>query len=144
MTKLTALSGDKSRRRESHSNWDQVLDLDEPGLELGVAEREMFNCSFEYYAAESFQNAYHGVSQLAEKGSSVSQYFLGIMYLKGSGVLQDFIQAHMWFNIATSKDHKKARGYLDKLTDRMSPEQLAEAQKRAREWVDSRDDAFGP
>ena len=72
---------------------------------------------------------------LSEKGSSISQYFLGEMYLEGMGVLQDFSLAHMWFNIAASQGHKKARVYRDRLTKKMGADQIAEAQKLARECM---------
>ena len=61
------------------------------------------------------------------------------MYLKGSGTLQDYCLAHMWFNIAASQDYKKATVQLEKLTSRMNMEQLAEAQKMAREWIHNQD-----
>ena len=132
----------KARQPEPSAEWDQVMELDEPGLELAQADREMFNYSFEYYAKESYANAFKGFRELAEKGSSVSQYFIGVMYLRGAGTLQDFVGAHMWLNIAASKGHKKARNHLEKLTDKMSCEQLAEAQMLARKWVETHEDAI--
>ena len=51
------------------------------------------------------------------------------------GVLQDNVYAHMWFNIAASngyEDSKKARDYVESM---MTSEQLAEAQKLARECI---------
>ena len=32
-----------------------------------------------------------------------AQYNLGIMYDRGEGVPQDFVQAHLWFNISASR-----------------------------------------
>ncbi|NNE64363.1 MAG: hypothetical protein HKN34_09790 [Gammaproteobacteria bacterium] len=57
------------------------------------------------------------------------------MYLKGLGVLQDFCRAHLWLNMASSRGHKKARMQLEKLTNRMSAQQVADAQKLARAWA---------
>jgi TPR repeat protein len=59
------------------------------------------------------------------------------MYLKGYGVLQDFVQSHVWFNISGSKGYGKARSHLEKLTKIMSADQVAEAQKKAKAWVES-------
>jgi len=57
------------------------------------------------------------------------------MYSSGMGVLQDFAQAHMWLNIASSQGHHKARRLLEKLTHHMTADQIADAQKQARQWV---------
>jgi hypothetical protein len=38
----------------------------------------------------------------------------------------------MWLNIASSRGHKKARTQLEKLTQKMTTDELAEAQKLAR------------
>ena len=61
------------------------------------------------------------------------------MYAKGQGVPQDYVQAHKWFNLAaatsTSKpDHDNAVKARDNVAARMTPAQIAEAQKLAREW----------
>jgi TPR repeat protein len=56
------------------------------------------------------------------------------MYDKGSGVTQDYLQAHMWFNLAAARGEKTAREFRDSLAEKMTPEQIAEAQRTAREW----------
>ena len=91
--------------------------------------------SLDAFMSGSYDLAYEGFVKLAEAGSSVSQYYLGMMFLNGKGVLQDFCEAHMWFNIASSRGHDKARKQLEKLTHGMVPEQVAEAQSQARHWV---------
>ena len=49
-------------------------------------------------------------------------------------MLQDFIQAHKWYNLAAANGHGKAAEYRDALAKQMTPAQIAEAQKLAREW----------
>jgi uncharacterized protein len=56
------------------------------------------------------------------------------MYLKGHGVIQDNIRAHMWLNIAAAKGHKVAPTTRDIIAEKMTPQQIAEAQRLAREW----------
>ena len=75
----------------------------------------------------------------AAQGDALAQYHLGLMYAKGYGVPQNHIEAHKWFNLAaassTSKPNRdRAVEARDKLAARMTPAQLAEAQKLAREW----------
>ena len=57
------------------------------------------------------------------------------MYENGYGVLQDYIRAHMWYNIAASSGNKMASNNRDIVAERMSPVQLETAQKLARECV---------
>ena len=138
MSKLAVMPKNKEAR--PLEDWYQIMGIDELPEELSVADREMFNYSVDYYTKETYADAYQGFSTLATKGCAASQYFLGVMYLKGYGVLQDFVQSHVWFNIAASKGYRKARSYLEKLTNQMSPDQIAEAQKKARELLESIDD----
>ncbi len=130
MAKVSSIS------KKPYKDWYRAISKDRlDSVVLKGADREMFHYAFESLTAETYGLAYEGFLELSEKGSSISQYFLGEMCLKGMGVLQDFSQAHMWFNIAASQGHKKARAHLDRLTIKMSSDQIAEAQKLAREWV---------
>ena len=115
----------------SPDDWFEVMG----GVGLKDIDRENFNSAFESFIAGSYDSAFKGFARLSTRGSSVSQYHLGLMYLKGTGVLQDFCRAHLWFNIASSQGHKKAGIQLEKLTNKMSVHQIAEAQKLARAWA---------
>ncbi len=82
-----------------------------------------------------FSAAIFGVTRKAAgKGHASSQYNLGVMYAKGQGVTQDFVQAHMWFNLAAAKGEETARKGLDLVAEEMTPAEIAEAQRLAREW----------
>ena len=98
-------------------------------------DRRAFNYAFESFVAGSYDSAFKGFAKLSIKGSIASQYHLGLMYLKGMGALQDYCYAHLWFNIASSQNHKKSRIQLEKLTRKMSAQQVAEAQKLAQAWA---------
>ncbi len=70
---------------------------------------------------------------------AVAQNNLGIMYEIGQGIRQDYIQAHMWFSLAASRfppgeDRDRATQGRDTLALFMTPAQIAEAEKLAREW----------
>ena len=74
----------------------------------------------------------------AEQGSADAQSNLGFMYGTGAGVPPDYVAAHMWFNLAaarlTGEDRNQAVTRRDIVAGRMSADQLAEAERRAREW----------
>jgi len=72
----------------------------------------------------------------AEQGFAPAQSNLGSMYGNGMGVIQDNVYAHMWWNIAASSGNSKnASKNRDIVEKRMTPTQIAEAQKLARECV---------
>jgi uncharacterized protein len=72
---------------------------------------------------------------LAKQGNPEAQFRLGVMYEHGYGVPQDCVQAHMWYNLAAAAsggaEFVKNR---DLLAEKMTPMQIAEAQRLAREW----------
>jgi len=47
-------------------------------------------------------------------------------------VREDFVQAHKWFNIAAAAGNELARRNRDAMGEKMTPQQLAEAQRQAR------------
>jgi uncharacterized protein len=70
----------------------------------------------------------------ADQGIAMAQYNLGIGYYDGQGVLQDFVSAHMWFNLAAAQGYQGAEKNRDLAAQHMTPAQIAEAQKLARDW----------
>ena len=70
----------------------------------------------------------------AEQGHASAQNNLGLMYDNGEGVPQDYVQAHMWYNLAGAQGLEQAAKNRDNVAKRMTPAQIAEAQKLAREW----------
>ncbi|QPJ66097.1 MAG: sel1 repeat family protein [Candidatus Nitrohelix vancouverensis] len=70
----------------------------------------------------------------ARQGNATSQYNLGMIYGSGKGVLQSYILSHQWFNIAAANGHEDGRLMRDKLAELMTPEQIQEAQRLAKEW----------
>jgi uncharacterized protein len=79
--------------------------------------------------------------EAAARGDAGAQFGLGGLYLFGNGVPQDFVQAHKWFSLAALRSSGDvgflryfARTYRDRVADRMTREQIAKAQKLARDW----------
>ena len=69
----------------------------------------------------------------AEQGLANAQYNLGSAYGNGTGVIQDFIYAHMWWNIAASNGVDD--GNKNKVEGMMNSLDISEAQRLARECV---------
>ena len=71
----------------------------------------------------------------AEQGHDAAQWVLGTTYSWGlRGAPPDEVAAYMWLHLALSQNDKHDRSPLDRLEARMSPAQIAEAQRLASEW----------
>lgn len=70
----------------------------------------------------------------AAQGDRRAMLALGRLYFQGLGVLQDFIEAHKWFNLAASRGDGEAAQERETLAQKMTIEQVAEAQARASNW----------
>jgi len=67
----------------------------------------------------------------AKQGYPNAQRDLGALYETGQGVLQDYVIAHMWYNIATSNGAEKAGRMRDGLAMGLNENQLLEARELA-------------
>lgn len=62
---------------------------------------------------------------------------LGLMYSTGQGGAPvDLVSAHMIFNLAAMKGSVEAKVYRRELSQEMEREDVAEAQRAARQWLD--------
>ena len=68
----------------------------------------------------------------------MAQFNLGTMYVYRLGVTMDYVQAHKWYSLAAARSsgefHDSAIESRDKVEAKMSPAQVTEAQRLAREW----------
>jgi TPR repeat protein len=86
---------------------------------------------------QDYAEALKWFRKAADRGLAVAQNNLGLMYARGQGVPQDYVQAHMWFNVAASQGGPVSRRSVrarEAIASLMTPAQIAEAQKLAREW----------
>jgi uncharacterized protein len=75
----------------------------------------------------------------AEQGDSFGQAGLGTLYGLGLGVPKDDVQAHMWLNLAAAgaridELRKTASEARNEVASKMTPAQIATAQRMASEW----------
>ncbi len=66
------------------------------------------------------------------------------MYANGQGVPQDYVQAHMWLNLAGAQGNKVAAKNRDIVAKLMTPAQLAEAKRLAGKWRPRRQSGTAP
>ncbi len=70
----------------------------------------------------------------ADQGDADAQTYLGIMYDNGEGVPQNYVLAHKWFNLASASGHANGVRGRNLVASKMTPAQIAEAQRLAAEW----------
>ncbi len=110
---------------------------------------EQGDATAQYYLGVMYQNG-EGVTQnyavatlryfqAAEQGLASAQKNLGVMYARGDGVAQNYVFAHMWLNLAVARlppggTRDEAVNFRDGIAKYMTPAEVAEAQRFAREW----------
>jgi uncharacterized protein len=88
---------------------------------------------------QDFVTALRVIKPLAEEGDAFAQLATGIMYFNGWDTPRDYVQARMWFNLASFRtpsgpDQETASLGRDLAGARMTPEQIDKAQKLTQEW----------
>ena len=104
-----------------------------------VAVADDLNDGIAAYQSNDYGTAFAKFKKAAEAGNADAQGRLASMYAVGHGVPQDFVQAYKWFNIAASTETDKEErdrsvSNRDLVSGKMTPNQIAEAQRLAREW----------
>ncbi len=84
---------------------------------------------------QNFSEAFGLFSLAARQGFMRSQASLGLMYSDGRGSPVDLSAAHMWFNLAAAQGDHGAATNRDLAAKQMTPQQIAQAQARARECL---------
>ena len=95
-----------------------------------------FNAGIDAYKKKDYYTALEEFQLSADRGNADAQFMLGYMYASGKAVLQDYIQAHLWFNLSASLGNERAVEAREKIAEVMTPQQIAEAQRRLDEIID--------
>ncbi len=69
----------------------------------------------------------------APSAQSEALYKMGLIYSVGESA--DLVQAHMWFNLAATRGSEAAKECRRELSGQMSKDEIAAAQRAAREWL---------
>jgi TPR repeat protein len=70
----------------------------------------------------------------ADQGEPWAQTNLGVKYARGQCVPKDYITAYMWFYLSAAHGDQDGVRNLEAAALRMTPAQIAEAEKLAHEW----------
>lgn len=115
-----------------------AVEMLRPLAEQGDADAQL-NLGLMYKIGEGVPQDYAEAAKwyrkAADQGLNDAQNNLGVMYSSGLGVSQDYVQAHMWFSLAAVAGNRNSLGGRNQVAAKMTPAQIAEAQKLAQEWT---------
>ena len=113
-----------------------AVQLCRPLAEKGDA-RAQLSLGGIYYNGQAVQQDYAEAAKwtrkAAEQGYAPAQADLGVLYWNGQGVPQDVVLAYMWFSLAAAHE-PDAVEERDLAASQMTSDEIAEAQRLAREW----------
>jgi TPR repeat protein len=85
-------------------------------------------------APEDHSEAIIWFQKAAGQHHPVAMLYLGVMYAEGRGVPQDYVRAYMWFSLSAAQGEQRAVKTLEMAAQRMTPNQINQAQKLAHDW----------
>ena len=93
-----------------------------------------FQEGLDAYKRGDYDTALKEWRPLADQGLAAAQNNLGAMYINGEGVRRNYVQGYMWLSLAAKQGYKRAVSSQGQLEREMTPGELAEAERFAREW----------
>ncbi len=82
-----------------------------------------------YLELQNTAQALYWFEKSAAQGNVEAQMHLGDAYAYGKGVSVDIVKAHMWLSLAAARGGYEAKFRFEYLLSKMTPEQIAEAQR---------------
>jgi TPR repeat protein len=73
----------------------------------------------------------------ADQGHEDAQYNLALMYEAGNGMPQDYVEAYIWYSLATANGIALADEGRNQLAQKMTADEIEEAERLAREWMEA-------
>ena len=70
----------------------------------------------------------------AKQNLAAAQYNLGVRYYNGEGVAKDWVEAYKWLLLAARQGDEDAKKNITELESKLTPEQIADGKKRARDF----------
>jgi TPR repeat protein len=86
------------------------------------------------FYTQDYKQAVYWYTKAAEQGYATAQTNLGLMFANGQGSPKNNVLAYVWWNIAAAQGYKLAEKNRGVIEGRMTPNQIAEAQKLSKEY----------
>jgi localization factor PodJL len=96
--------------------------------------RHLFYAAMAAYGRGEYAAAARALRPMAERGVAAAQVNLAELYRRGRGVEKDLVQAHMWLSLAARQGETEAARRLERLTPRLSADQLEQSRHLVEQW----------
>ena len=119
-------------------NYKKAIQLWSASAEQGHPEAQflvgsMYNAG--YGVTKNHEKAMDWFRKAAHKGDALAQFGIGNLYGDGLGVEKDYVMARMWFAISANGGNDRAEYNLNKISQRMSADEIAKSEKMALDWM---------
>ena len=114
--------------------YDKALQLWTPLADDGNAQAQFGLGALFAFGRKDEAEGLKWSRRAADQGYPRAEHYMAFLYGVGLHVPQDYVLSYMWDNLAAAQDEKGARLSRDNLAAKMTPEQIAEAQRLSREW----------
>jgi TPR repeat protein len=114
---------------EAHNWYTQAAAQGDPAAQANLGDL--------FESGEGYTNpkvAAYWYRQAARQGYAAAQLDLGRLYEAGRGVPQDYVAAYVWYALAAARGNQAALRNRDLVSAKLSPAEIAEARRQAREW----------
>ena len=100
----------------------------------GLSDTERMSAGLAAYRARDYTGAVTAWLPLAERGDRMAQFYVGGLYIDGTGLPASRVWAHVFWTLAAEQGQETAAGLLAVLTADMLPVERAEARDLAAAW----------
>jgi Sel1 repeat len=137
---LNLPEAERARRRDP-SKVDEIPDL---SARMGLTKRPAPPDAVAAYGKGDYTTVLRLIRPLADQGQADAQFNLGLMYYRGEGIPQNYVEAMRWCRLAADQGHAFAQSHLGTMYYKGHgvPQNFAEAAKWYRR-ADDQGDAFG-
>jgi len=127
----------------SNDDEESALKVLRPLAERGDPKAEFMVGELYYLFKKQNAEALKWFRLASNQGNAGAMYYLGNMHHNGNGVPQNYVEAYKWYSLAVSQagPREKEMDTLTMATEnrdgvarRMTPAQVADAQRQAKEW----------
>jgi TPR repeat protein len=134
-TSNLALAGplDDAEFAFEEQHYETALQIWQPPANQGNTQAQ-FGLGALFSAKKDYIEALKWYRRAADQGYPRAQHHLAFLYFAGLHVPQDYVLSYMWENLAAAQGEMGARESRDRIAADMTREQIAEAQRLARDW----------
>lgn len=99
-----------------------------------LSEIEKLNNASEAFSAKNYDRAFYLWLDLCQSGNRGACFNLGLMYARGEGAPQDYIESYKWLHLSAEDGLPEAIAARARLASAMSAVEIKEAMDKAAQW----------